>query len=53
MAVVNAYVMGSLIEAPVLISPVYVALWARKFFFDGDGSALVRVRRTTMLEVEP
>jgi hypothetical protein len=26
---------------------VYVALWARKFFFDADGSALVRVRRTT------
>jgi ACR3 family arsenite transporter len=42
-----AAVVGPLIEVPVLITLVYVALWARKFFFASDGSALVRVRRTT------
>jgi ACR3 family arsenite transporter len=41
-----AAVVGPLIEVPVLITLVYVSLWARKFFFAADGSALVRVRRT-------
>jgi len=34
-----ATVVGPLIEVPVLITLVYVALWARKYFFAGDGSA--------------
>ncbi|MGD0765847.1 MAG: ACR3 family arsenite efflux transporter [Dehalococcoidia bacterium] len=34
-----AAVVGPLIEVPVLISLVYVALWARKFFFAADGRA--------------
>jgi len=42
-----AAVVGPLIEVPVLIALVYASLWARKYFFDSDGSALVRVRRTT------
>jgi len=40
-----AAVVGPLIEVPVLIALVYVALWARKFFFAADGSALNKVRR--------
>jgi len=43
MAVVNPYVMGSLIEVPLLIALVYVALWARGFFFDPDGTARRRI----------
>jgi ACR3 family arsenite transporter len=42
-----AAVVGPLIEVPVLIALVYASLWARKFFFAADGSALTRVRRTT------
>ena len=34
-----AAVVGPLIEVPVLISLVYVALWARSFFFAPDGAA--------------
>jgi ACR3 family arsenite transporter len=42
-----AAVVGPLIEVPVLIALVYVALWARRFFFASDGAALVRVHRAT------
>jgi len=38
---------------PVLIALVYVALWARKYFFDSDGSALARIGRTTKPELKP
>jgi ACR3 family arsenite transporter len=38
-----AAVVGPLIEVPVLIALVYASLWARKFFFASDGSALARV----------
>jgi len=34
-----ATVVGPLMEVPVLIGLVYVALWARRFFFAGDGTA--------------
>ena len=34
-----ATVVGPLIEVPVLIGLVYVALWARRFFFRSDGTA--------------
>jgi ACR3 family arsenite transporter len=34
-----ATVVGPLIEVPVLIGLVYVALWARRFFFKPDGTA--------------
>jgi ACR3 family arsenite transporter len=34
-----AAVVGPLIEVPVLITLVYVALWARGYFFDPDGTA--------------
>jgi ACR3 family arsenite transporter len=48
-----AAVVGPLIEVPVLIALVYVALWARKYFFDSDGSALARIGRTTKPELKP
>jgi ACR3 family arsenite transporter len=34
-----AAVVGPLIEVPVLIALVYAALWARRFFFEADGTA--------------
>jgi len=34
-----ATVVGPLIEVPVLIGLVYLALWARRFFFRADGAA--------------
>lgn len=34
-----ATVVGPLVEVPVLISLVYVSLWAKKFFFNSDGTA--------------
>ena len=34
-----ATVVGPLIEVLVLIGLVYVALWARRFFFRADGTA--------------
>ncbi len=43
-----ATVVGPLIEVPVLISLVYVSLWANKFFFNADGTVkrvLVSVSR--------
>ncbi|MGD0115231.1 MAG: ACR3 family arsenite efflux transporter [Dehalococcoidia bacterium] len=48
-----AAVVGPLIEVPVLISLVYVALWARKYFFASDGSALHRAHLTAEPEAEP
>jgi ACR3 family arsenite transporter len=33
-----ATVVGPLIEVPVLITLVYIALWAKKFFFNADGT---------------
>jgi len=33
-----ATVVGPLIEVPVLISLVYVSLWAKRFFFNADGT---------------
>ena len=41
-----AAVVGPLIEVPVLIALVYASLWARKYFFASDGSALARVGST-------
>ena len=38
-----AAVVGPLIEVPVLIGLVYVALWARRYFFAVDGSARRRI----------
>ena len=38
-----AAVVGPLIEVPVLIALVYVALWARAFFFEPDGTARRRI----------
>ena len=38
-----AAVVGPLIEVPVLISLVYVALWARRYFFDPKGVARRRI----------
>jgi ACR3 family arsenite transporter len=38
-----AAVVGPLIEVPVLITLVYVALWARGYFFDPDGAARRRI----------
>ena len=48
-----AAVVGPLIEVPVLIALVYAALWARKYFFASDGSALGRVGRTAEPEAKP
>jgi len=47
-----AAVVGPLIEVPVLIALVYAALWARKYFFASDGSALARVGRTAKAEAK-
>jgi ACR3 family arsenite transporter len=44
-----AAVVGPLIEVPVLITLVYAALWARRFFFAADGTA----RRRLTLAREP
>lgn len=41
-----ATVVGPLVEVPVLIGLVYVSLWAKKFFFNSDGS----VKRFTIRE---
>jgi ACR3 family arsenite transporter len=38
-----AAVVGPLIEVPVLITLVYVSLWARKYFFAPDGAARRRL----------
>ena len=38
-----AAVVGPLIEVPVLITLVYAALWARRFFFEADGTARRRL----------
>ncbi len=38
-----AAVVGPLIEVPVLIALVYVALWARRYFFGPDGAARTRL----------
>jgi ACR3 family arsenite transporter len=38
-----AAVVGPLIEVPVLITLVYAALWARRFFFAPDGTARRRL----------
>jgi len=48
-----AAVVGPLIEVPVLIALVYVSLWARKYFFASDGSALHRVAVTAEPEPKP
>jgi ACR3 family arsenite transporter len=38
-----AAVVGPLIEVPVLITLVYAALWARRFFFEADGTPRARL----------
>jgi len=49
-----AAVVGPLIEVPVLVSLVYVALWARRYFFAPDGAARARVGgRLAAVEVTP
>ncbi|MDI6857183.1 MAG: ACR3 family arsenite efflux transporter [Dehalococcoidia bacterium] len=48
-----AAVVGPLIEVPVLIGLVYAALWARRFFFDADGSARTKVGDLAAAEADP
>ncbi|MGC8872927.1 MAG: ACR3 family arsenite efflux transporter [Chloroflexia bacterium] len=47
-----ATVVGPLIEVPVLIGLVYVALWARRFFFDAAGNARVGKARPAPVTVK-
>lgn len=42
-----ATVVGPLIEVPVLISLVYVSLWAKRFFFNADGTVKRALAKVT------